>query len=257
MDSMANSRYENQDKGPTLLISYWVLFGFAMICVLLRALVRIRIIRSVGWDDYLVFLATVSESSPRERVDIGNRWEVDASQGLAIAIASFLVVLVRNGFGRHQIFLRQSQISFIVKFNYIGAAAFVNPSLALSRTSICIFLLKILQGSAARKRMFFLYFNMTLLVLTVGLTIGFIFGQCQPVAKIWNPEVPGKCEYQGALDKVSLFNGGKSPASSINFINRHGVQLCPPGWISLWPLSPSPFSRICRWTGGKSIYCCA
>ena len=49
-----------QNRGPSFLIAALLFCAFALLSVLLRLFVRIRIIGSTGWDDYLISLAMVS-----------------------------------------------------------------------------------------------------------------------------------------------------------------------------------------------------
>ena len=61
MNAPTDTQNGTQDKGPTLLKIVCVLGGFVVILVSLRAFVRVRIIRHVGWDDCLLLLAAVSD----------------------------------------------------------------------------------------------------------------------------------------------------------------------------------------------------
>ena len=113
------------------------------------------------------------------------------------------MIEIRAGFGRHVYDLSLPQLSLAVKYIILSETAFT-LSLALSKISICLFLLEILSNSSAKKRQWFLYFTICLLLVTAAVCVGQQLGQCQPVTKLWSPEVPGSC----ANTKFSYFNGG-------------------------------------------------
>ena len=116
------------------------------------------------------------------------------------------------GFGQHQKSLYPNQVALAAKY-YTIIASLMIPSLALSRTSICMFMLHLLRGSAANKKKYFLYFNITLLILTTIVTMSLSLSQCQPATKVWYPEIPGKCRHVQIIKREIYFNGGMFPVS--------------------------------------------
>lgn len=94
-----------------------------------------------------------------------------------------------------------------MKYIILSETAFT-LSLAFSKISICLFLLEILNNSSAKKRKWFLYLTMCLLLVTAAVCVGQQLGQCQPTGKLWRPEVPGTCENPDVQTKLSYFNGG-------------------------------------------------
>jgi hypothetical protein len=47
--------------GPIIIATMWAETGISLVFVALRLYTRIRINRTVGWDDYLISLASVSD----------------------------------------------------------------------------------------------------------------------------------------------------------------------------------------------------
>lgn len=117
------------------------------------------------------------------------------------------MIEIRAGFGRHVYDLSLPQLSLAVKYIMLSEAAFT-LSLAFSKVSICLFLLEILSNSSAKKRKWFLYLTMCLLLVTAAICVGQQLGQCQPATKLWHPEVPGSCENPDVQTKFSYLNGG-------------------------------------------------
>lgn len=50
------------NKGPVVLAITYVTTSIALVAVALRMFVRVKIVKSVGWDDYAILLASVSAS---------------------------------------------------------------------------------------------------------------------------------------------------------------------------------------------------
>lgn len=64
----------NVDKGPDILIACSISVGVALVMVVLRLIVRLKVLRNVGWDDYFITAAMVGSS------DQGKRWSCDADK---------------------------------------------------------------------------------------------------------------------------------------------------------------------------------
>lgn len=117
------------------------------------------------------------------------------------------MITTKAGFGRHVYDLSPPHLSLAVKYIILSETAFT-LSLAFSKVSICLFLLEILNNSTAKKRRWFLYLTICLLVVTAAVCVGQQLGQCQPTSKLWRPEVPGTCENPDVQTIFSYFNGG-------------------------------------------------
>lgn len=152
-------------------------------------------------DDLAVFLAMVSLHRYL------NLTRTSFPQALSILTTVFNVLTTRAGFGRHVHDLSLPQLSLAVKYIILSETA-IALSLAFSKISICLFFLGILNNSFAKKRQWFLYLTICLLLVTAAISVGQQLGQCQPAYKLWRPEVPGTCDNPNIQTKVSYFNGG-------------------------------------------------
>ena len=83
-------------------------------------------------------------------------------------------------------------------------------SLMFSKISICVFLLRLLADSLAKKRKYFLYFWIALLFVVNIICVGQQLGQCRPTRRLWDPMVPGKCEDPRVQSDFGYLNGGVS-----------------------------------------------
>lgn len=98
-------------------------------------------------------------------------------------------------------------------------------SLAFSKLSICVLLLRILQGSDEPLKKTFLYFTIGILVVVTALSLGLQLGQCTPVAKIWDPVVAGRCGSPMLQVGSAYVNGGESCLSTMRCQNGQGENL--------------------------------
>lgn len=111
------------------------------------------------------------------------------------------------GFGRHAYYLSYPQLTRAKKYNLLGEV-FCILSLTFGKTSICLFLLRILEQSHGKQRKVFLYFTIGLVVVTAAISLGQLLGQCFPVSKQWNPMIPGHCADPVIFMEICYFNGG-------------------------------------------------
>ena len=72
MEALPEPRGGDQNRGPSFLIVALLFCVFALLSVLLRLFVRIRIIGSTGWDDYLISLAVVSSINCLDMSGVSN-----------------------------------------------------------------------------------------------------------------------------------------------------------------------------------------
>lgn len=102
-----------------------------------------------------------------------------------------------------------------IKYTILSETAFT-LSLACSKLSICLFLLRIFKKTTGDKgKRIFLHSTMGLLFLTTVICVSQLVGQCRPAQKLWNPTVPGSCEDPSVQVKFGYFNGGEVSLSRI------------------------------------------
>ena len=211
----------DRNLGPLLIGLNWAVFGPATILVCLRLITRIWITHNFGWDDAVIGLTQVSaltyspalplkgESSSRKYIIANGR--LVSKQMINAVGMGFVMLEVDYGLGRHMKYLPLDHYEGFLKYNYLDWIQ-VFITLALSKISICLFLLRISKFERWR---WFLFGLIGFLVVThVPLTFLYIF-QCIPIQKIWQSTqgpVSGHCMSKKATERVIIVQGGKSSA---------------------------------------------
>lgn len=94
-----------------------------------------------------------------------------------------------------------------LKWNYLATPLLVF-SLATSKISICLFLLRVLDQARVKFKRTFPYAIILLLTLVAIPSAGYALGQCQPVRKLWNSTTPGHCQDPRIYLNLGYTNGG-------------------------------------------------
>lgn len=135
---------------------------------------------------------------------------------LAVVSTAFNVPEVLAGYGQHLYYLSQHQLVEAVKWNYLATPLLV-CSLAASKISICLLLLRVLERIQAKFKRPFLYAVIAILAIIAVLSAGYCLGQCQPVSKLWNPTVPGHCKDPRIFVKLGYANGSMDSETFISY----------------------------------------
>lgn len=119
----------------------------------------------------------------------------------------FVGAEVSNGLGRHRFYLPAKSYLKFLKYDYLDWAQ-VFATLALSKISICLFLLRL---SSFRQLRLWLY---GLIIFLVTSHVPFLFlmlFQCSPARKYWtNPlEGPGACFSKATVETIIIVQGGE------------------------------------------------
>lgn len=136
----------------------------------------------------------------------------------------FVMLEVDYGLGRHVQYLTPDHYEGFLKYNFLDWIQ-VFITLALSKISICLFLLRISKFERWR---WFLFGLIGFLVVThVPLTLLFMF-QCIPLQKNWETvegAVPGHCMSKKAVEKIIIVQGGEStPGPETPQLHRVSVK---------------------------------
>ena len=110
-------------------------------------------------------------------------------------------------FDRHKVYIRPPSnliaIEKLVTLSIIQNAF----SVTLVKTSICIFILRLIHGAQTRIRSV-VYVNLIILISMFIVCIVVLCMQCIPLAKVWNPDIHGKCvSYELVKGVVKAFSG--------------------------------------------------
>ena len=117
---------------------------------------------------------------------------------------------VAYGTGRHYETLDSLQKVMAVKLNWISQP-FTIFSCGVGKISIALLLLRIMPKNKIRER--FLYILITLLVIINTICVAFIFGQCSPARKLWEPSIKGSCLKPYVQQDVGFFQSSFSAFS--------------------------------------------
>ena len=117
---------------------------------------------------------------------------------------------VAYGAGRHYETLDSLEKVMAVKLNWVSQP-FTIFSCGVGKISIALLLLRIMPKNKIRER--FLYTLITLLVIINTICVAFIFGQCSPARKLWEPSINGSCLKPYVQQDVGFFQASFSAFS--------------------------------------------
>ncbi|KZL82516.1 hypothetical protein CI238_11404 [Colletotrichum incanum] len=169
----------DDDRGTRLLVSTWSLVGTSAILLFSRIYCKIWRGRGLWWDDHFLVVA----------------W---TSLAISVSINSYIVSL---GFGRH-IWTISDQNKKEINLFTILVATFGIIATTTSKTSFALMLYRIVMNEWLK---YFLIFIIVTINVSMNLIWIFGFAKCTPLAKVWDPSVPGKCWDKTRLVKYQLF----------------------------------------------------
>ena len=138
--------------------------------------------------------------------------------------AGFITAEVLNGLGRHEYYLTPSQKR---NFQAVGWADWIQVfiTLCLTKVSICLFLLRIVDS---RKVVRGMYVLIGFMVLFSSIFIFLFIGICRPLKAYWDVGVNGWCFSNPQVESIVIAQGGMTPALSSNAaLLTFSLQSCP------------------------------
>ncbi|KFA75720.1 hypothetical protein S40288_04958 [Stachybotrys chartarum IBT 40288] len=204
----------DHNRGPEILAICGTAVGFALVVVIMRVWVRIRIIGKMGWDDYFMIAAMV--------------------RTITTMFAEMMVIIpqVDYGAGRHYQYIKpESNIAAGLHLNFVTQPLCL-IALCLTKVSIGFFLLRMTQSPRFR------YTIRGVMVFTILSSTGnlrrfihpkeslsppnsilvTVFFQCRPLAFTWDPAVPGgECIPTANLRFAAFFNSSVSALTDLVF----------------------------------------
>ena len=102
--------------GPIIIGTMWVETGITLLFVCLRIYTRVKINRTVGWDDHLIVISSVSE--PEKKI-LGHR-RTDSFKLMLIPYSTAVTLAALKGLGRHSAELTLDQFMDMLKLTVIG-----------------------------------------------------------------------------------------------------------------------------------------
>lgn len=205
----------DSSRAGTFIIIAAVTIGIAYLLTCARIYVRARIVRALALDDLFIVLSLVRKFSyirallpfKFDSADEKRSEQICSSVSLGFAIAS-----TRYGLGRHLHYIPLEQFIEAIKYIYLAEPVIILSGM-FSRISICFLLLRIFVTSR-RWKIALWTFICFIAATCLSCTLTLLF-QCQPMAKFWNPFLPGTCWSPETQINIEYFMGGNSPWTTL------------------------------------------
>ena len=173
----------DEDQGRRYIAAAWVLVMSALISSIVRILVRSRLTRNMGSDDYWMIITMISNL-----VGLG-----------------FVTKEVEDGLGHHMYYLTKAHVK---NFTVVGWLDWMQTfiTICFCKISICLFLLRIKN---TRENYFYMY---TLIACNVIVTIvitGMFIAICRPPDAYWIINKPGHCTSSKRVMALIISQGSK------------------------------------------------
>ncbi|KAH8732978.1 hypothetical protein GQ44DRAFT_781737 [Phaeosphaeriaceae sp. PMI808] len=182
----------NENQGPAILGATLAFTIFALLTVIARLYVRIRMIRNVGWDDYVMVSTMV----------------------LCIAGQCIIIPEVYYGAGKHlEYIFPPTHISVALKLNFITQPLYLF-AICLVKVSVGLFLLRIAVQPFYRKLIIGIMSFMSFYTIGCFFTIMF---QCTDLRVQWDRTVNGTCWTTFTLKALSYTNQTLNIATDFAF----------------------------------------
>lgn len=120
----------------------------------------------------------------------------------------FLTVSIDYGLGAHIHVLSQEEIIETIKWSWVNLALAI-LAIALGKLAIVAFLQGI-HGPEDCRRVILLWGVAISNLIINAITIGMFYTQCTPRAKLWNAELPGRCDGRLRNQRAAYFQGSWS-----------------------------------------------
>jgi len=191
-------------NGTTIIAIVGSLTGVSALFVAARLYVRIKLMRNVGLDDYLIVLAMVRRSTT---VSLFKRF------GLLITIQICGIVnlgissaAAESGSGRHFDTLSLEQQQNVIKYT-IAAFCPGILSFAIPKLAVVALLTKLMAPSPAHRLFLWCSSGVTTVVLFGCVII--LYAQCTPSRSQWDFSIEGECWSIWVLVNYAIFAGGE------------------------------------------------
>ncbi|KKK13541.1 hypothetical protein ARAM_001710 [Aspergillus rambellii] len=175
-------------RGWEILAISWPLFSLCATLIALRIWVRIKVLRSYGWDDVFISLALM----------------------FAAGNTVLMTISIYYGTGQHASDLSKYQLIVSSKYNWLSHGFHV-MSTTCGEISVAFFLSRIINKAKHHKPV--IYIGIFLLTIVNLGCIFTMYGQCTPTARLWNQEVDGSCWKPEVQRDYEFFQGSFSAAS--------------------------------------------
>ena len=187
----------NENVSYKLLTVMIIFLIMTTLFFVLRMYAKIKITRSIGWDDHLITAAWVShcfQQSVLQRV-------IDPVKVFLVVNQSLTYASITYGVGRHVIYVPPLRLEYAAKLNFIAEILEV-LDLYLVKASLAILVLRM------KPRPLFRWMMYGCLVLLTAVNLGAVIvelAQCRPIQLNWNKALGrGSC-WSGRVLLVSAY----------------------------------------------------
>lgn len=131
-------------------------------------------------------------------------WE----QLFVLACGIINIFQVQSGIGRHQIYLSRAELPTILMWTVL-TEFFSSIGVCFIKVSVCLFVLRFIRGTYRSLRLVIWAMIFIISTTTTALSLVILL-QCQPLAKAWNKELPGKCLPVDVETRLARATSGKA-----------------------------------------------
>ncbi|KAL1799532.1 hypothetical protein ACET3X_003569 [Alternaria dauci] len=180
-----------ENEGTTILTSTLAVTTVAMITTIARLYVRIKMIRNVGWDDYMMLLTMI----------------------LSLVGQGIIVSQVSYGAGRHIEDIPREDFKTALKLNFITQPLFLIAICCL-KLSVGFFLLRIAVKPYYRRIVIGIMIFMS--IYTIGCLITLML-QCSDIRMMYDRSIKGRCWSNAQIKVLAYLNTALNICTDIAF----------------------------------------
>jgi hypothetical protein len=130
---------------------------------------------------------------------------------IAMLSCIFLTLSIAYGLGQHITSLSSEQIVLTIKWSWANQILAIF-AIAFGKLAIVAFLQQI-HGPEDRSKVIFLWAIAASNLVINTITVGMILGQCSPVQKLWDEDLPGSCDGRIRNQNCAYFQGSTFASS--------------------------------------------
>ncbi|EDN04971.1 predicted protein [Histoplasma mississippiense (nom. inval.)] len=187
------SARDSQNKGPLILVVMWVVTCLTTAIVATRLLVRSRMVRMVGLDDWLILISMV----------------------LSFIFVVFVTISIRYGFGKHEVTLTPEQLRGSRLNAQIGSL-FGILAISFPKLGVAAMLNRILVPTRFHRNVVWLLSGFSLLVGFICFPV--LMTICRPHRATWDKRVKNpKCRDPSSSTNYLIFVGAVSAFVDLYF----------------------------------------
>lgn len=161
----------NDSKTAQILSVLLVSTILAYITYCMRMYVRVRMLKSVGWDDHTMSFAIVT----------------------CTIVLTFQCLAISNGIGRRRVTLTDEHALAAAKWETLTHTPHLLTIMA-TRSSLCLLMLRLVGPN--RFMQVFLWIVIAGTIVTSLLACANTYIACVPWEKVWNPALTGSCDFE-------------------------------------------------------------